>query len=174
MIEGMARFLIYACSVFISSKYANGYWVVGPVFGLAVVCWDSGNFRNFAAARHAVFLAASSLIYALVFWISSQNWNRGSDLLDSLFGSLPIAVITGSVLLPAAHRVFLKTGRKAFARTAPLLILSYYIIASISLAKDALRWEWDVNFLLLLIGAWQGIYLYSLFSDEQKDLSCRR
>ncbi len=165
MFESIVRFLIYASSVFISCKYANGHWVVGPIFGLAVVCWDSKNFRNFVVAKHIAFLAASSLIYALVFRISSQNWGRGSDLADSLYGSLPIAVITGSVLLPTAHKVLLKVGSKALARTIPLLILSYYLIAFVSLANDAWKLGWPINFLFLSVGAWQGIYLYSFFSE---------
>ena len=166
MFEKIVRFLIYASSVFISCKYAAGYWVVGPVFGLAVVCWDSNNLRNFAADRHIAFLAASSLIYALVFHISSQNWGRGSDLSDSLYGSLPIAVITGSILLPVAHKVLLRTGSKALTRTIPRLIASYYFIALVSLANDAWKLGWNINFLFLSLGAWQGIYLYSFFWEN--------
>ncbi len=162
MFEKLVRFLIYVSSVFISSKYANDHWVVGPVFGLAVITWDSNTFRNFAAARHVAYLAASTLIYALVFHISSQNWNHGSDLLDSLIGSLPIAIITGSILLPVAHKLFLSASSKAVGRTIPLLIMSYYLVAFISLANDACHLEWHINFLSVSIGAWQAVYLYSL------------
>jgi hypothetical protein len=163
MIENVIRFVIYACSAFVSCKYFNSHWIVGPVFGLAVVGWDSKNFRDLSAIKHLAFLAASSLIYALVFTISSQNWNRGSDLYDSLFGSLPIAVITGSILLPTAHKLLLKIETKKLARTVPLLILSYYVIAFFSLANDTWKWGLQINFLVVSITAWQGIYLYSFF-----------
>ncbi len=161
--EIASRFIIYACSVFISSKYASGYWVVGSVFGMAVVCWDSSNLKSFSAVKHLAFLAASTLIYALVFHISRQNWNRGPDFIESLVGSLPIAVVTGSVLLPAAHQLFLRSNSKAFARTVPLLIASHYLVTFISLANDTWQLGWDINFLLVSIAAWQGIYLYSFF-----------
>ena len=164
MIENLIRFAIYVCSAFVSCKYFNGHWIVGPVFGLAVVGWDSKNFRDLSAAKHLAFLAASSLIYALVFQISTQNWNHGSDLYDSLFGSLPIAVITGSILLPAAHKALLKAETKKSVRTIPLLILSYYVIAFFSLGNDTWKWGLQINFLLLSISAWQGIYLYSFFT----------
>ena len=166
MFEKIIRFLIYACSVFVSSKYANDYWVVGPVFGLAVVCWDSNNFRSFTAAKHLAFLAASTLIYALVFHISSQNWGHGSDFSDSLFGPLPVAVITGSILLPVAHTIFLKASTKKVARTIPLLVLSYYLVSFVSLANDTWKLGWVINFLFVSIGAWQGAYLYSFFFRE--------
>ncbi len=168
MLEQVARFLIYASSVFISCKYANSYWVIGPVFGLAVICWDSRNFRNFAAVKHVAFLISSTMIYALVFFVSSQNWNHGSDFTDSFFGSLPIAVITGSILLPLAHKFLLKTGTKILFRTMPLLILSYYCVAAFSLANDAWKWGFQINFLFLTIGLWQGFYLYSFFSEQLK------
>ncbi len=168
MFESVVRFLIYACSVYISCQYVNDYWVVGPVFGLAVIGWDSNNFKSFVAIKHIAYLAASSLIYALVFHISSQNWNRGSDFSDSLYGSLPIAVVTGSVLLPLAHKVLLKAKPEVLARTIPPLIFSYYVVAFVSLANDTWGWGWSMNFLLLSLGAWQGIYLYSFFDGKSR------
>ena len=164
MFEIIARFLIYASSVFISCKYATGYWVVGPVFGLAVVCWDSDNLKKFVAPKHGAYFAASTLIYALVYFIASKNWNRGSDLADSLFGSLPIAIVTGSFLLPLAHKLFLGAKVKTLVRTIPLLIFSYYVLAMVSLANDTWHLGWDFKFLFLNIGIWQGIYLYTLYA----------
>ena len=38
--EILFRLVVYAVSVWVSNKYADGYWVVGPVFGLAVVSYD--------------------------------------------------------------------------------------------------------------------------------------
>jgi hypothetical protein len=168
MLEKIARFLILASSVFISAKYADNYWIVGPVFGLAVICWDSNNFKNFVAAKHLAFLVASTLIYALVFHISSQNWNRGSDWQDSFFGSLPAAVVIGSVLLPWAHRIFLSARIAIVRKVICLLIGSYYVTASISLANDQWGFGWKINFLFLMIALWQAIYLYTLFAKEPR------
>lgn len=159
MFENSVRFLVYALSVFISCKYAAGYWVVGPAFGFAVVCWDSRIFKKFVPLKHGAYLAASTLIYALVYTIASQDWRRGSELADSLFGSLPIAIVAGSILLPLAHKLFLTAKTKALAETIPLLILSYYILLIISLADDTWHLGWDFNYLYLNIGIWQVIYL---------------
>jgi hypothetical protein len=168
MFERVVHLLIYASSVYISSKYANGYWVVGPVFGLAVISWDSDTFRKFVAAKHIAYLAASSLIYALVYHISRQNWNRGSDLMDSVAGSLAVGVIVGSALLPFAHQIFLsanlKTARKAFL----LLVAAYYIVTAVSWANDEMNWGLRINFLTVMIAAWQGAYLYAFFGSKGK------
>ncbi len=167
MPDMLIRFVIYACSVFISCHYVNNHWVVGPVFGLAVISWDSETFRAFAAKKHLAFVAASSLVWALVYTIASQNWNRGNDLADSLYGSLPIAVVVGSVLLSLAHRTLLGAAAKTTVRTTGLLVLSYYVIALFSLANDSLKWGLHMNFLLMSLGAWQGAYLYSFFLHDR-------
>ncbi len=168
MPEMLARFAIYACSVYISCHYVNGPWIVGPVFGLAVISWDSNSFRGFAAKKHLAFTAASSLIWALVYTISSQNWNRGSDFADSLYGSLPIAVVAGSVLLPLTHRILLGASFRTTARTISYLVLSYYFVAFFSLANDSFGWGMRLNFLLMSLGAWQGAYLYSFFLQDRR------
>lgn len=163
MFEKLIYFIIYISSVAISLKYANSYWVVGPVFGLVVITLDSASFRSFVASKHVAYLAASSLIYALVYHISRQNWNHGSDLMDSLAGSFPAAVITGSILLPLAHRVFLSAVWKKVWRTTVILIAAYYFVTVLSWANDASGMNFRVNFLMILIAAWQGLYLYSFY-----------
>ncbi len=162
------RLVVFAASAWISVKYAVGYWVVGPVFGLAVVCWDSNTFKKFVAAKHLSFLAASTLIYALVYHISTLNWDHGSDFLDSIIGSLPIAVVLGSVLLPLAHKFLFSSSFKRVARLIILLILSFYIITLFSFANDHFEWSLKINFLAIAITVWQGLYLYFLFQPFNK------
>lgn len=166
MLNQLAQILLYVASVLISVKYAGGYWVVGPVFGLAVIGWDSDTFCKINAARHLPFLAASTLIYALVYHVSSQRWGNGSDLAESLYGPLPIAVIIGSVLLPVAHEFFLKATDRNFARVIPLLIFSHYLVSMLSFANEHMNFGINFNYLLATIALWQGIYLYCLFPKK--------
>jgi len=162
------RLVVFAASAWISVKYAVGYWVVGPVFGLAVVSWDSNTFKKFVAVKHLSFLAASTLSYALVYHVSTLNWGHGSDFLDSMIGSLPIAVVVGSILLPLAHKLLFSSDFKRAARLIILLILSFYIITLISFGNDHFEWGFKINFLAISITVWQGLYLYSFFRPFNK------
>ncbi len=163
MLQRIVRFVIYASSVLISAKYADSYWVVGPLFGLVVVVFHSANLKPLFKPKDISFLIASTLIYAIVFHISSQNWNYGSDLADSLYGSFPIAIITGSVLLPLAHKMIYGASVKTFKSAVIALIVSYYIVVLISILRDLLTPGMHLNFLLLFIGAWQAAYLCVFF-----------
>ncbi len=157
------KLVVFAASVWISVKYAVGYWVVGPVFGLAVISWDSNTFKNVIAAKHLSFLAASTLIYALVYHVSTFNWGRGSDFLDSMIGSLPIAVMIGSVLLSLAHRALFSAPLRVTLRVMASLILSFYAITLLSFGNDHFEWGLKINFLAISITVWQGLYLYFFF-----------
>jgi hypothetical protein len=64
--EVLFRLLVYVVSVWVSNKYADGYWVVGPVFGAAVVSFDLKGFKNLNLVKHGLFIALSTLIYALL------------------------------------------------------------------------------------------------------------
>ena len=158
--EGFFKFAVFAASASISVKYAAGYWVVGPVFGLAVVSWDSNTFKNIVAVKHLSFLAASTLIYALVYRISTLNLNHASDFLDSTIGSLPIAVIVGSILLPLTHKMLFSKSLKSTVRVILCLILSFYAITLISFFNDHYGWGLRINFLAVSVTVWQGLYLY--------------
>jgi hypothetical protein len=162
--ENLVRLIVYICSVLISAEHAPGSWVVGPVFGLAVVTWHSRSFKSFSTGKHAAFVAASTLIYALVYEISSKNWNRGSDTLDALVGSLPVAIAVGSLLLPQAHRLLLGVDGKKALMTTAALIGSYYVITAIYLILPT----FSINYLFLYIAAWQGVYLYMLARPAAK------
>ncbi len=166
MLQKIVRFVIYASSVLISAKYAAGYWVVGPVFGLAVVAYRSQDLKKLFKPKDISFLIASTLIYAFVYHISSQNWNYGSDLADSLYGSFPIAVITGSVLLPLAHQMIFGANAKTFKKAVVALIASYYLVTLVSMLRDVLTPGLSLNLMLLLVGAWQGTYLCIFFSPK--------
>lgn len=168
MITRLLKFFAYVAGVAASCHYADGPWVVGPAFALVVIAWDSNLFRAFSLPKHLGFAAASTLIYALVFEISSQNWTQGSDLAASLYGSLPVAIIVGSTLLPFAHRYLLKVSEKLVAQTIPLLIFSYYLVAFVSFTNDHWNLDLSINFLYIMIAVWQGAYLHFMFPEKKK------
>ncbi len=158
--------LVYVVSVWVSSKYADSYWIVGSVFGAAVVSWDSNNFKNLVALKHLSFLVVSTLIYALVYHISRQNWAEG-DVAQMLIGPLPVAVAVGSVLLPLAQKfLFAETAKQPIPITLSLLV-SFYVVSLISFFNDRLSFAPHVNFLLISIAVWQGLYLYLFYKGKQ-------
>ena len=161
--EKIIPLLAWGISVFISHKYAARYWVVGPVFAAALLAAHFDQIRKKISLRHFGLVIASTLIYALVFWISDKGWKFRQDWLDMLAGSLTAGVLLGSLLLPAAHALLfgidLKTVRSVFL----WLIASWYLVILISLASEALGFRTGVvDYFLFAIAAWQGIYMKRL------------
>ena len=169
MMEMVLRVVVYAASVWLSQKYADGYWVVGPAFGLAVAifAWMSSKDRD--AKKCVVFVAASTLIYALVYWLSRLDWRNNSDLFEYFLGPLPAGVITGSMLLPAAHARIFKTPHLLAAKTALGLIISFYIITLLGYLDDKVGFGMNIPWLSVMIAVWQGIYLYLFFIKRERD-----
>jgi hypothetical protein len=155
------RLFVYGIGAWVSVKYATGYWVVGPVFGMVVVYYDSERFRKFAAGRHLAFLAASTLIYALVYGVASAKWEWSSDSLNYFLGPLPAGVFLGSILLPLSHQIILKRSPKATLRTMTWLTLSFYLVMLLAFADERLSLKLHFNFIALSVVLWQALYLIS-------------
>ncbi|GEM_PF-966690 len=157
------RFLAYVVSVAVSNKYAVGYWVVGPVFGTAVVvfAWKKAK-SNWPGA--AAYIAASTLIYALVYRVSSLRWgNDSSELTEYFAGPFPVAVLMGSVLLPCAHAIILGRPRALAWRTAAALAASFYLLTLLRYLNQELEMGPHVSWMPVTVGVWQGVYLVSFF-----------
>ena len=154
--------LAYAASVFISHKYAAGYWVVGPVFALALFIANFESVRKKVSPNHLLFLAASTLVYALVYWISDKGWKFHSDTADMLFGALSGGVVVGSLMLPFLHSMLLGADAKSSQSTALSLIGAWYAVLLLAWIDDAVKFKPDINYILIAIAVWQGIYLYRL------------
>ncbi len=156
------RFIVYLASVWVSVKFADGYWVVGPVFGMAVISYDSKSFRNLVIGKHALFLLASTLIYSLVYWISIRKWGWPSESLDYFAGPFPAAVVTGSILLPFAHRAIFGASAGRTLQTTLWLSFSFFLVTLTTFINDRFSFGLHVNFIAIAIALWQGIYLYFL------------
>ena len=154
--------LAYGASVYISHKFSSHYWVVGPVFAAAVLLANFEAIRKKISPSHLLFIGVSTLVYALVFWISDKGWKFSPDWLDMLAGSLSGGVVVGSLLLPFLHTILLGADAKTAQSTALVLIVSWYAVVLLSWIDDAIKFKPDVDYILIAIALWQGIYLTRL------------
>ncbi len=154
--------IVYAVSVYLSRQYAEGYWVVGPVFAVAYFGFHLDQLKKGVSFKHAFFLGASTLTYALVYWISSHGWKFKEDAQDMFFGPLTVGVVLGSLLLPFLHGIIFSADTKTLRKVSLWLILSWYATCLVSMMDDVSNVPWDIDYLLVAIALWQGIYFRSL------------
>lgn len=154
--------IVYFASVIISWKYCAGYWVVGPVFAAACLLMQYERVRKGFSPRHLVFTAASVLTYALVYRLSNKGWRLEPELLDMLAGSFTAAVVLGSILMPMLHGMIFSVEIRTVRKVSLLLIASWYFTILLSYAHEALGVPFRVNYTLVAIAFWQGIYFRNL------------
>lgn len=153
------QIMIYAACVVISREYCASYWVVGGVFALAwlIIRWTALDKQYLKAL---LFIAVSTLVYALVYGLESHGWRFEHDLIDIFFGSLSAGVVMGSILLPYLHAfIFSGKFKQNRAGLSFLLILSWYFSVLLSVLDQASGLPGSVDYLLIAIALWQGIYL---------------
>ncbi len=131
----LVRSVCYIACVWISQKYAGGYWVVGPVFGLTVALFDMTSPRRLAP-KHVLFIALSTLLYSLVYGISRLEIGDDSVLFNYFIGSFPIAIVTGSVLLPIIHTRVFNRSRAGLSRAILALVGSFYLVEIFHILLD--------------------------------------
>lgn len=157
MLNKIVPLIAYAASVWISRKYAAGYWVVGSVFALAALTVNYPTLKKFSL-KHLLFIGASVLTYALVYWIS-RGWELKPEWLDMIAGSLSAAVVTGSILMPSIHAMLFGTDYKTVRETSLLMITAWYGMLLLSGIDDKIGLTVPIDYLLLTIALWQGFYL---------------
>ncbi len=154
-----ARIAIYVLGAWVSQERLAEHWVVGPVFGCVVVLWDSPGFAALPRRAHLAFIAASTLIYALVFQIADAAWGLEPEALEWVIGSVPAGVAVGSFLLPWAHRRLIGGEGLSVVRTALVLLGSFYAVTWIGGILDRLGLGGGFNYFSLTVYLWQGLYL---------------
>ena len=165
--EILFRLLVFAASAWVSNKYADGYWVVGPVFGAAVVSYDMKSLQDLKLFKHASFIAVSTLIYALVYRISRLSWGGDTDLFEYFAGSFPAAIVTGSVLMSAAHMLIFNKSKEIMVRAMTALVVSFYFLAFLMYFNEKSHLGLDISWIAVMIAVWQGMYLYVFFSKAK-------
>lgn len=160
--RAIVRAVSYLIGAWISQRYAAGYWVVGPVFGLVVLIWDSEMPGDLFRLKNVPFLTASTLIYACVFWIASRDFGYNSTFWEIFTGSASWGVLLGSLLMPQVHRAVFGKGERAGALTVQL-ILSFYLVTAVSKLADHFGYGNGVNYIAIAVFVWQGLYLANFF-----------
>ncbi len=155
-------FLAYAASVFVSHRFLTEYWVVGPVFGVALLLANPERVFKKLSFQHLLFLGASTLIYALVLWISNHGWKFREEGIDMLFGSTSAAIAVGSLLLPSVHALLFGTDFKTVRSVSLALILSWYGTLLLSWLDETIGIKPPIDYSLVALALWQGIYLKRL------------
>ena len=161
------KLVVYGASVWLSNRYADGFWVVGPVFGLAVVLFEMKSFKDLSPVKHGLFIGLSTLIYALVFRISRLEWGSDTDLYHYFIGSFPAAIVTGSVLMSVIATVVLNKSKEQMVRAIILLVCCYYFVTLAMYINEKSHLGLHVQWITVMIAAWQAIYLYAFFSKSK-------
>lgn len=154
--------IVPAASILISWKYCAGYWVVGPVFAAACLLLQYEKVRKAFSLNHLLFAAVSTLVYALVFWISDKGWRFKTEWIDMLIGSLSAGVVLGSILMPVFHTMLFSGDLKTVRKISFLLAGSWYLTLWVSFVDDAINLPGRIDYSLIAIALWQGIYFKNL------------
>ena len=157
--KNILSFIAYAGSVFVSWKFYDRHWIVGPVFALSLLLAHVDQTIKKFSLRHLFFIAASTLTYGLVYQIASEGgWKFRADWLDMVAGQATCGVIVGSLLMPALHSFIYGTDSKSARAVSLSLVISWYVVIFLSWLDEALRFKPDIPYLLIAIALWQGIY----------------
>lgn len=151
--------LIWLAASYFSRQYAAGYWIVGSVFGAAVLLCNRERVFKSISIPHVLFFLASVLVYALVYLIAAKGWKFQNDWADMAAGGLTGGVIVGSILLPVLHTMLFAGDIKTVRSVSLKLIASWYITLLLSKVFESLGAEYRIDFLWISVAAWQGIYL---------------
>ena len=118
-----ARLAVALGTAWLSLSGGFDPWLEGAAFGVAVVIWVIPDFRGLSGVRTLAFVASSGLIYEIVFrfavWtvFHTRTWDK------ALFGPAGPGLLLGTVLLPVAQAVLLRTSWKRVAVAVPGIAL---------------------------------------------------
>ena len=166
------RIAAWGLCAFISIRYFNGPWVVGPVFAVLFLAANRDQLRKKSWPRYFLFLLASALVYALVHrfadngfalpWSHEKGWHFESDTMDMLVGPMTLAVSFGSLIMPLLQKLLFSVPMQTVRRGWLFLIGSWYLIILVSIGLEALNMQHSINFIAISMTLWQGIY-FSIF-----------
>ena len=185
----LAKIAFSIIGIYFCILLQTGYWFVGLIFGGVVLLWHAKSLRELLSFRSAMFLVASTFIYALMVTLRSFSNILGGNWPSPLDDQFVVAV--GTVLLAIAHALFLKASWKRVGIAIPCVYGSWYFIASpmqqliifpdavmdfVEMAKVPLLTP-TLSFLLSLLATflyysnvyvWQGAYLLFMFGTKPR------
>lgn len=171
MQTGMIPKLILAArvAIFVAVAYRlsysdliSDYWYVGPAFGVVVLLWHTYRAAELLRPTSLAFLAASTLIYALVALIVmdlDEYIPNYGDFFDGGF----LGVMVGTVLLPIAHCRFLGGPWGRLKYSVPVHYAVWHIIV-VAIDRSGIS---DNDFINAM-SIWQALYLIAMFGPWQR------
>ncbi len=169
---GVTYILAVRLVVFISEAYLAisqwlwffQQWYFGLTFGIVILVWRATSVREAVRFRSLAFLAASALIWMLVFQLLKRSMT-GAIFVDFKIDARMVygAVALGTVLLPVAHAQLLGTSWTRMLITIPgiLGVWGIWLLAN--------HWAFD-NLIGVEISIWQAAYLLFMFGSKPKFL----
>ncbi len=161
----LAKIIVFTVGAYVSILYETSYWYVGPIFGAVVLVWNTRSPRDLLRISSGLFLLASTLIYAGVWWLMDHErawWFHNSE------GYFYISIAIGTIALPIAQTVILH--RPEWKRTLlaiPLIYGSWYLLASLLTSLMEHR-HIESSLLINAVPIWQAAYLLFMFAPWPK------
>jgi len=155
----VGKLVVFCVGVYLSLLYGYHYWYVGPIFGVVVLIWHVKSPRELVKLQHAAFVAASTLIYALVVWKYKPAIFGGPD-------NMAWVVAIGTILLPVAQTVFLRASWRRALIAIPGVYLTWFLVAFLY-EKLSLTGSW-IEPIMNPVVAWQSAYLVFMLAPRPK------
>ena len=155
----LLRILFFVAGTITSYIYAPKYWIVGPIFGAVVLFWHWSLTRKPRLLGYVGFFLASTLIYALVIKMSSIHTPE-----TGLIGIFMPWLMAGTILLPIAHKYFLKVSWPKVLVT----IIAVYAVAYTggTLLNKVDLYSNPIRYFVNIVMLWQGTYLFCMFTPR--------
>ena len=155
----IVKAVVFLICAWVSAQHMTDYWVVGPTFGLVILIWRSTDIDDLFKPNALAFLAASTLIYALVVRLDKIGDFR-----------LEWAVAVGTFLLPLVHAIILKAPWRRAAIAIPAIYVVWLVLShllgelndSSGIGQKVSEALDDVRF-INLASIWQAAYLGFMF-----------
>ncbi len=157
------RIVVFVVGAYISNKSVAGvyfnpiceFFLIGVIFGVVVITWQWSLTRELQWYRWAGFILASTLIYLLVTILLEL------DIPETALSSvIHNPIFLGTILLPLAHKLILKTSWLRVAVTIPGV---YAVSFSIGVFLEELVPYGTARDFVNIIFLWQGAYLMFMF-----------
>lgn len=153
------RIVVFVVGAYISTKSVRGtffnpiceFFLIGLIFGVVVIVWQWSLARELQWNRGVGFFLASTFIYMFVIILPEL------DISETVFSFIiqnPMCL--GTILLPLAHKLILKTSWLRIAVTIPSVF-------ALTFAGGALFQWLSLGDFINIITIWQGTYLAFMF-----------
>ena len=161
---------ICAVSIWISSRYIETHWVVGPVFGISYLAANADKLKKNLWLKYLLFLTASTLTYAVVYWITRSESLFKNKILDDWFDEYSTGVLFGTLTLPFLQGILFSIPFSIVWRSWLWLFGSWYVTLSF-IGNVSLPDGITVNGFHIALAFWQGLYFYLLRGQVDRELA---